>query len=78
MRATHCEERSDVAIVYILSLRGFRSENRGNPLTSVHFLDCFASLAMTFFFTLAKTVHKKNPQDYPEDFLSFAMNGDSY
>ena len=41
----------------ILSLRG--AKRRGNPLTSVHFLDCFASLAMTVFFTLAKTVHKK-------------------
>ena len=74
----HCEEpvQGDVAVVYILSLRG--AKRRGNPLTCVHFLDCFASLAMTVFFTLAKTVHKKNPQDYPEDFLSFAMDGDSY
>ena len=59
MRATHCEEpvQGDVAIVYILSLRGFRSENRGNPLTSVHFLDCFARNDSVF--THAKTVHKK-------------------
>ena len=84
-----------------------RPLGRGNPLTSVHFLDYFvvSLLVMTVSqnilslrdfvrsrgslviartlpgllrLRLAKTVHKKNPQDYPEDFLSFAMDGDSY